>query len=201
MKGAGGEAAVGEAEEARGSLFHFVGCAQPLMPGSDSAAYNGTFLSPDDKRVIVDQSPLLPIPVDHGSGQATGYEVGRDEQVGRVTGYFVDPSNQNLMVVGELFHDSDDAKRIAYDQLTNGAWGLSLWTEYDRDKVWNISNKQVTHVGITKHPDLGEHGTWIKHWSHSKALLDRELRNRYLSEPGVHMSRSLRERLGTLRTV
>lgn len=186
----------------------FLATAQPFSKQCDGYGVVTTLLTRGD-RVILAQDASdsklghIPCVIDHAGANMQGkspkapgfFKVPPEMVIGRLIAALV-RANGHLLVIGELYAERSETQMIMKDLISGKhRWGVSLCTDYmEHATTRRISDKRVSHVGITKNPEYGDEGTWFHIVSGSKKFFyDKLDENIIRNEPGMFVPDSLRE--------
>lgn len=147
---------------------------------------------------------VLPLCIDHAGGDDPNNAALRDGEpfevpgyliIGRVVHGIVRPNGQ-LLTVNEHYHERPETKAIIKDLNSGRAWGVSLCTNLVmKADMTKIYSKKVTHVGVTRDPEYGDHNTWIHLAATNWPAFYAQLAELIVREPGWYMSDALLEQV------
>jgi hypothetical protein len=198
-------------------MAYVVGVLQPHTKYAELPPDKTTQMTLEEKCQFVDELSAgkcgdLYAVVDHAGGEKTmanakhwsesnsTFRESPEQRIGRAHEAFVDPEG-HLHGILHLWHDRQPTQGIADDLVNQNLWGFSLCTDVKRfsedGKEW-VEDKRISHVGVTRTPEYGEEGSWVRHVGFSADALDRTLL-KYAEQPGYYFSKQTRERLAKLK--
>lgn len=180
----------------------FIGTTQPNFNKTAGEYEFSTYLSRNEKLDIIkrldDGTLTLPLCIGHAGGNHANFEVPKQWRTGEIEFGFLDGTGA-LMVFGKIDEARIETKALSKDiKEGNRPWGLSLWTEYMRHSNRAITDKRVTHVGITPNPDLADYGTFIYYSGDNRHAVLRKVRDHYLKEEKSFVTDKVKSMLSEL---
>ncbi len=188
-------------------MVFFIGIGQSHLPAADGPADETTQFVRSQKYQFTDDlgngvHPPVFITLDHGEAEKNmsndaermHFVVPEDKKIGLLHETMVD-SYGNLHTIGELFYNKPETEMIKNGILMGEKWGLSFGTDFEEIVgQGRVASKRFTHLGITKDPEFGPEGTWIKVMTDNTRDLHKIIQEHYLNVPGLYASPKTRAR-------